>query len=823
QCLTGVLYVNYPIFFNSFLPFFFNRVVTKNYQHVLALVFAVTGINENQHFLPNISLGFHISESYFSARRYYHIALDFFSATHTLIPNYKCNNQSSLIAVIGGLGTDTSRHLAAILNTYKLPQFSYGDFAPMMRDQSHFVSLYQLVPNEIYQYKAIVQLLLHFRWKWICLMIFNDDGGELFLKNMLPILFENGICPAFIARISVLVFFEDYANAQIKWHKILLDVIKSEANVIFVHGETRTMLSLIIVLNSRHTDDDKLFGKVWIMAVQLDFAALVLHKDLNLEIFHGALAFTPHTHEIPEFQPFLQSLNPYLAKRDGFIQTFWEQAFGCSFLNTNIQENIDNSCTGEERLESLPGPFFEMSMTGHSYSIYNAAYALANSISIIDSSISAFKKTFARRGIENGILQPWQLHHILQNFSFNNTAGEIIQLNEHGEFTVGFDITNVITFPNKSFTRIKVGKMNPWTSQGTEFSISEGSIIWPSNFNQVIPLSLCNVICPPGCHKKKKEGKPFCCYDCVRCAEGKVSPQAACNTCQEDHYANKEQNQCIPKMFSFLSYEEPLGMGLAISSYFFFFVTVWVLWIFIKYRNTPIVKANNRSLTYTLLVFLLLCFLSSSLFIGQPQKLTCLFCQMAFGIIFSVAVSCVLAKNVTVIVAFLATQPGSGMRKWMGKKLASAIILFCFSIQAGICLIWLATTPPFPDFDMHSVAEEIVLECNDGSTAMFYCVLGYMGFLAFVSFLVAFFARKLPDSFNEAKFITFSMLAFCSVWISFIPTYLSTKGKYMVVVKIFSMLASTAGLLACIFFPKCYIILLRPELNKRDGIIKRKR
>ena len=153
------------------------------------------------------------------------------------------------------------------------------------------------------------------------------------------------------------------------------------------------------------------------------------------------------------------------------------------------------------------------------------------------------------------------------------------------------------------------------------------------------------------------------------------------------------------------------------------------------------------------------------------------------------------------------------MRGMLILQAAKFVIPMCTLIQLILSGIWLATSPLFIDTDTYSEHGQIIIVCNKGSVITFHFVLGYLVSLALGSFSVAFLARNLPDRFNEAKYLTFSMPVFCSVWVTFLPVYHTTKGKVMVAVELFTFLVSSAELLVCIFFPKCYVILIRPDLN----------
>uniref|UniRef100_A0ABM5GQ40 Vomeronasal type-2 receptor 26-like n=1 Tax=Pogona vitticeps TaxID=103695 RepID=A0ABM5GQ40_9SAUR len=805
-------------------PLWSTYMIPKNYQHILALAFAIHEINTNDELLPNITLGYKIYDNKFDSWRATQTTLHLLFRVKGNPLNYNCEKTEQVLAVVGGLTSQNSMQMAHILSIYNIPQVSYGSFEEALSDNIQFPFLYRMTPNEEPQYVGIVCLLQYFGWNWVGLIVPDDNNGETFLRTLTPKLFESHICIVWTMMIPRVSVHLPNKLLNQKLEPIMYTFRMIEINVVLVHGDKQSLEGLYFILLYFELFERQPQRRVWVTTAQWDYTSLPAVLKPSSESLNGTLSFALHTNVVPGFQDFLENINPFHSNIY-FIPQFWFGVFLCSFPLRGLYYPDANNCTGQEKLTGLPGSVFEMGMTGHSYSVYNAVYFVAHALHAI------YSLRAQQKGRRDGDKQdpwnihPWQLHSVLKTLHFNNNAGEEIFLDEKRELAAGFDINNFFVFPNGSFQKVRVGHVDPLALEGKQFAINGSTIVWNQKFHQKVPRSTCVESCLPGHSMFVQPGKQVCCYDCVECPEGRISTQmdaAQCEQCPGDHYPNKNKDCCIPKGISYLSYGEPLGTLLVSFALLLCGNTFVVMGIFLLYHHTPIVKANNWGITWALLSSLLLCFLSSFLFIGWPGKVTCLLRQMVFGVIFSVSVACVLAKTLTVILAFMASKPGSQMRRWLGNRLALSVIIFPSLIQTAICIVWLATSPPFPESDMHSQSDTITVQCNQGSDLMLYLVLGFMWLLAIISFTVAFFARKLPDSFNEAKLITFSMLVFCSIWVSFVPAYLGTQGKYTVAVEVFSILTSSGGLLGFLFFPKCYIMIFRPELNTREQLLSKR-
>uniref|UniRef100_A0A3B4ZGG7 Extracellular calcium-sensing receptor-like n=1 Tax=Stegastes partitus TaxID=144197 RepID=A0A3B4ZGG7_9TELE len=768
-------------------------------QYIYAMVFALEEINHSTTLLPGVKLGYHIRDS---------CALPPWAiqATLSLVggDSSSCNT-APIPLIIGGASSITARILSRILGPLSVPLMSYTASCPCLSDRRQFPNFFRTMASDIYQARAVAQLAIRFNWTWIGAVIANNNYGHMAVKEEIQ---GASVCLAFVETLQRENIVSDARRAA-------LTIKASTAKVILIFTWYTDVRELFLQLDKLNvTDRQFLASEAWSTSGDL------LQNLVSSKVAKGVLGVAIRSSAVPGFEHFLRNLNPSHRPNDEFLREFWQKEFGCSSgiaplssfsVNRLLQKVSLPPCNGTETLDGVQNLFTDTSQLRVTYNVYLAVYAAAHALhSLLSCSVSTciFPKN----------IKPIELLQHLNKVNFTTPQGELFYF-QGADIPAKYDLVNWQITSEGTLKLVIIGRVD-----GFDFHLNESAIQWSSGSNQV-PVSVCSERCPPGTRMANRKGEPVCCFDCIPCADGEISNTTGslhCEQCPSEFWSNAERTACIPRQLDFLSFNETLGITLTAVAVSGATVTTAVFVVFLHHRQTPVVRANNSELSFLLLLSLKLCFLCSLVFIGRPAVWSCRFQQAAFGISFVLCVSCLQVKTIVVLAAFRSARPGAeALMKWFGPAQQRGSVCLFTCVQIIVCIIWLSLSPPVPQPDLDVPGLKVTLKCAMASVVGFSLVLGYIGLLACTSLLLAFLARKLPDNFNEAKLITFSMLIFCAVWVAFVPAYVSSPGKYAVAVEIFAILASSYGLLFCIFAPKCFIILLRPEKNTKKHMMAR--
>uniref|UniRef100_A0A671YAS1 Olfactory receptor C family, r1 n=1 Tax=Sparus aurata TaxID=8175 RepID=A0A671YAS1_SPAAU len=776
-------------------------------KYTYAMAFAVEEINRNSTLLPGVKLGYRILDSCFRYPWALQGALSMVGGDM-----HSCNLMAStpqsadgqlVPLLIGAAASTTGIMLSRILGPLSVPVISYLASCPCLSDRTKFPNFFRTIPSDIYQARAMAQLAIRFNWTWIGAVIVNNDYGQLAIQEEIR---GKGVCLEFIETVHRETIVNDARRAALK-------IKASTATVILIFCWYTDVKKLFLELAKRNvTDRQFLASEAWSTSDDL-------LQDLAISrVASGVLGVAIRSSTIPGFENYLRSMHPSHRPDDEFFREFWQKEFGCTpgiLLKTSLP-----ACSGTESLEGVQHPFTDTSQLRVAYNVYLAVYAAAHALH----SLLSCPNRDSPPGNNSSTcsspkhIKPRELLQHLNTVNVTTPQGEMFNF-QGADIPAKYDLVNWQNTPAGSLKLVLIGRVD-----GFDLHLNESAIQWSTGTNQV-PVSVCSESCPPGTRKANRKGEPLCCFDCIPCAEGEISNKTGslhCERCPSEFWSNVERTACVPRQLDFLSFNETLGITLTTAAVSGAAVTTAVFVVFLYYRKTPMVRANNSELSFLLLLSLKLCFLCSLVFIGRPSVWSCRFQQAAFGISFVLCVSCLLVKTLVVLAVFRSARPGAEtLMKWFGPGQQRGSVGLFTSVQVVICAIWLSLSPPEPRRDLGFQGSKVTLECSMASVVGFSLVLGYIGLLACTCLLLAFLARKLPDNFNEAKLITFSMLIFCAVWVAFVPAYISSPGKYVVAVEIFAILASSYGLLICIFAPKCFIILCRPEKNTKKHLMAR--
>ncbi|XP_056622836.1 extracellular calcium-sensing receptor-like [Triplophysa dalaica] len=773
---------------------------TREFKFAQTLIFAMEEINNSTQLLPGVTLGYKIYDACGSVSQTVLSSMALMNGYKETLHDESCSKPPFVHAIVGTSSSSATIGMASLAGPFSIPVISHFATCACLSDRKRFPTFFRTIPSDYYQSKALAQLVKHFGWTWVGTVRSRTDYGNNGIAAFEKIAQQEGICIEYSESIHT-------TDPKEQLLKTLEVIKKATARVVVAFVTFADFIPLLQLIAQQN-----ITGLQWVGSESW-ITSPIFAKTKEYSFLKGAVGFAVANAKLDGLQEFLVTVHPDQGPKNELLKEFWETVFQCSFRNTGSGTRV---CTGSEQLKNLQNEYTDVSELRIVSKVYTAVYAIAHALHNLINNVNS------ATNISKGDLPTLRkVLEYIRDVNFTVKTGEKIFFDASGDPVAKYDLVIWQPAEDGSLQFKLVGVYDSSLPSEKLLQVDQENMVWAENSRQV-PVSVCSESCPPGTRKAVQKGRPVCCYDCIPCADGEISnstDSSDCLPCDLEYWSNENKDKCVLKVTEFLSYAEIMGIVLSFCSLVGALLTTMISFVFYRHKETPIVRANNSELSFLLLFSLTLCFLCSLTFIGRPTEWSCMLRHTAFGITFVLCISCVLGKTIVVLMAFKGTLPGSNVMKWFGPVQQRFSVVSLTLIQVIICVLWLTISPPFPHNNMNYYREKIILECHVGSEIGFWAVLGYIGLLSILCFVLAFLARKLPDNFNEAKFITFSMLIFCAVWITFIPAYVSSPGKLTVAMEIFAILASSFGLLFCIFVPKSYVILVKPEQNTKKNMM----
>ncbi|KAJ8400732.1 hypothetical protein AAFF_G00395010 [Aldrovandia affinis] len=757
----------------------------------LVMKFAVDEINGDAKLLPGVRMGFQIFDTCRQSSVIVKPTMLFLSKGTTNEVSVLCNYteySTRVMAVIGPQTSDMTSVIAKLFGFFLMPQISYAATSDRFSDKKLYPSFLRTVPSDRWQAEAIISLLKKFKWTWVAMVGSEDEYGKQGLRELSSLADQNSICVAYEALIPV---YEDSGDVV---REILQRINETEVSVVVVFSLYKPAIAFFTEVINRK-----------MRAVWVGSTSWALHYQVtslpNINTVGTMVVFADMTQKLDLLEDYAKELFSKLGKKR---EVRMQQD---SPPPNTTKSSLFDPCPvcwnlSPDNISIMMTPLLQLTAS----SVYTAVYSVAHAMHRL---LECNSTTCHKRADHN--IYPWQLLEELKEISFE-VGGEQFTFDNKGNPNFGYFVkTWYWQKDNVTFQNIGDFYQN--------LTINETLIKWHTP-NSKVPMSTCSANCEPG-QVRRVKGFHSCCFDCIECREGTFQNRTEdiqCTDCPKGQWSKQRSTNCTFPDYEFLSWTDPEALALLLVGVVLLTCQGAVGVLFLNHHGTPMVRASGGPLSILTLLSLMGGCASLVLFLGKPNNGACYLQQPLNAIFPTVTLSTILALSLQVVcVTEFPDQAVShldqlrGLGSWL-------LVLACCGVQAGFCGWFLQEGTSLSVYlaTMEVKFVSMFLRCPVKPMLGFGLMQGFNGLLALVSFMCTFMAQKPAKQYNLARDITFSTLVYCVVWVVFIPIYTSLTGKNTSIIQVTAVLLSNMGLVAAFFFPKCHLLLTKPELNTAE-------